>query len=1355
MKRTFLVLVLVLSVFSLNGAEIFYSDGTSVPIKKSEELSAVKTEASDASAQKGEVYRMTTGRYVYSFVSGRKDADALPVYFFGGTPTVAERTVFWRGEKSLEYMEKKYGMKLTEIFPTYPLYSFSVKGDSVEIAEKIVKNGDGYAFPDLLSETALHSIPVSTLNDPYLGEQWHLNNTGTANYHYSNADINGNVLANADIKFTKTLQFLNSKNINVSEYTKIAIMDTGVDPNHEDLTKLDTGWNAIDKTDGGYPDSEVSDTVDHGTKCAGISAAAGNNNTGMSGVCPWCGIYPVKWLTGHGSISHLTSDMLTVYEKYVADPNITTINCSFGPSPDNGPVPAYPQTVEAIQNFMKNGRNGKGGVVVYSSGNDAVNSSYNKILEYDFTFERNGVPVTDRVVTVNASTAWDTLAEYSNYGYASTVIAPSLSGKPYVGIATTAITGYGDYPSAGGDYTRLFSGTSAAAPVVSGLFGMIFSINPNLTLEQAIEILKQSADKIYPETGLWEHEKGFSVKFGYGRINLEKAARLAAGHQMCAEIEDEEICGNHLDDDCDGYVDEGCVTEELTTGKPCETDEDCRQPGSSILDNVTCATERLSWVFKGGYCLSKSYAKWIPPYDRQDGQPCPDGTRLFDKEGTTSFCALECNKIKTCKRTGYYCSDEVLGICLPRVCSEDSDCDEGYFCNEDDLCVPSDCGNGEIDEDEECDNGTNNGQTDCAYGQTGCKVCTTGCKEKDGNTSYCGDSRIDGTNGEKCDNGTDNGQTDCPYGQTSCELCTNQCLKIAGNTSYCGDSRIDRTNGETCDNGTDNGQTDCAYGQTSCELCTNQCLKIAGNTSYCGDGNIDASNGEACDNGTDNGQTDCAYGQTGCKVCTLACREKDGNTSYCGDGNIDASNGEACDNGTNNGQTDCAYGQTGCKVCTTGCKEKDGNTSYCGDSRIDGTNGEKCDNGTDNGQTDCPYGQTSCELCTNQCLKIAGNTSYCGDSRIDRTNGETCDNGTNNGQTDCAYGQTGCKVCTTGCKEKDGNTSYCGDGVKETANGENCDNGTDNGQTDCAYGQTSCELCSNQCLKIAGNTSYCGDGVKDAANGENCDDGNTENGDYCSSDCKTVTGYCGDGKKQNNEACDDGTGNGETNCAYGETSCELCTTECTKISGATSYCGDGTVDAANNEACDDAFNNGRTDCAYGEYSCFVCTTECLQEPGAVSYCGDGHVDTGNGEICDDGGENGTPGLCNTACSGTVAEEIPDDNNPDEDTPDSGNDENQDENTPDGETTDDNLDDGNPDTDETTDSEEIPDNEEKSDSEELPDSSEKPDEGGTTPADNGTSPDEDKTESDDVSGEPAEDTRPAAEKKSGGCSVIAL
>jgi len=904
-KKIFLMSAIFFSIFAANGAELFYSDGTSIPMKKSEELSAVKTTARDADNQKGAVYRMNTGKYVYSFVSGsgKKGGDTLPVYFLGNEPVVAERTLLWRGEKPVEYMEEKYNMKLTEIFPSYPLYAFSVQGDSVEISEKIVKNGDGYAFADIVRETTVHFVPESTPQDAHFNVQWHLQNTGTGKYHYSNKDLDGDILENADTKFIQMLEFLYSNGIEADTSTKIAIMDTGVAPDHEDLTNLDTGYDALENKDGGYPDENVSDDVDHGTKCAGISAAAGNV-TGVSGVCPWCRIYPVRWQSGHGSTSHLSSDLLAVYEKYTADPGITTINCSFGPMPSNGTSHVYPDTIEAVKSFMQNGRNGLGGVVVYASGNDDVDSSYDRLLEYDFKFERNGAEVTDRVVTVNASTAWDTRAEYSNFGYASTVAAPSLTGRPYVGIATTAIPGHGDYPSSGSDYTIQFSGTSAAAPVVSGLFGVIFSINPDLTLERAIEILKQSADKINPETGFWD-ENGFSVKYGYGRVNLEKAVRLAKNYPMCAEIKDEE-CGNHIDDNCDGYVDEGC-SEELTTGKPCTNAEDCRQPGSSTLNDVMCVTERLSWVFKDGYCFSKSFI-----VSNIHGKPCPDGTKYFDMEGSQYICALECNRTHPCERAGYYCSDEVLGVCLP-LCSSNSDCANGAVCNENSHCVQQ-CGNGELDDGEACDYGENNGVMDCAYGETSCKVCTVTCGEKDGQTSYCGDYATDTRYGEMCDDGYYNGRiTNCQYGETSCEVCSATCQLVPGNTAYCGDGT--KQSNEQCDNASDNGMiTNCAYGETSCTVCTSQCKTAAGITSYCGDGSIDTANGEVCDRSFSNGETNnCLYGETECTLCTAECKENQGITSFCGDGRIDEGHGETCDDGAENG----VNGR-----CTAECKEE-------------------------------------------------------------------------------------------------------------------------------------------------------------------------------------------------------------------------------------------------------------------------------------------------------------------------------------------------------------------------------------------------------------------------------------------------
>ena len=692
MKKIVLMFVIIGFAFAAGGAEIFYENGKSISVEKAEDFSAVKGISSDAAPKNG-LYRLNLGKTVFSVVSGK--GGELPVYFFGGIPVIAERKIFWNGEKSVEYMEKKYGMKLAEILPVYPLYAFSVNGDSVEIAEKIVKNGDGYAFPDLVRETALRFVPEKTPKDPYFDVQWHLQNTGKVMNYFGNE---ASIMKNADTRFIQMLDFLNSNEIEVDTNTKIAIMDTGIVPDHEDLTNIEPGYDALEDKEGGYPDiSELENSpyadyyassVGHGTTCAGVSAGVGNE-TGMSGMCPWCRLYPVRYLEGISGTAISSNKTLKVYEKYVADPDISVVNCSFGTQYSDmiTTVPLDPSEEKAITSFMQKGRNGKGGAVVYASGNDGINSAYEELLGHDFVFERNGVQVTDRVVTVNASTAWDTLAEYSNYGPYSTVAAPSLSETPIIGIATTAIPGYGDYKE---NYTILFSGTSAAAPVVSGFFGAVFSINPELTLEEAMEILKQSADKINPETGLWD-SLGHSVKYGYGRVNLEKAARLAAGMPMC-DGEKEEVCGNHIDDNCDGFVDEGC-SEKLKAGGPCEKKEDCLS-GSLTSADVECMRARRYWAFDGGYCAVKT-----------GNTPCPDGTKPFD---TTSdrqnyICALECSSVKPCERKGYYCSNDVLGICLP-YCTENSDCNTGSFCNDEKKCekIPEPIG-GSCERDDDCD----------------------------------------------------------------------------------------------------------------------------------------------------------------------------------------------------------------------------------------------------------------------------------------------------------------------------------------------------------------------------------------------------------------------------------------------------------------------------------------------------------------------------------------------------------------------------------------------------------------------------------------------------------------------------
>ena len=196
----------------------------------------------------------------------------------------------------------------------------------------------------------------------------------------------------------------------------------------------------------------------------------------------------------------------------------------------------------------------------------------------------------------------------------------------------------------------------------------------------------------------------------------------------------------------------------------------------------------------------------------------------------------------------------------------------------------AECGNGIVEEGEECDSGADNGRFFCDYGEKSCELCSLSCKLEQGITSYCGDGSIDSLEGETCDDGADNGK----YAH-----CNATC---SGPSRYCGDGNVDEDEGEICDDGTDND----TYGH-----CNAWC---DGPAPYCGDGSIDSLEGETCDDGADNGK----YAH-----CNATCS---GPAPYCGDGT--KQDNEECDLGENNGKTDCASGETECVLCTKECRFK-------------------------------------------------------------------------------------------------------------------------------------------------------------------------------------------------------------------------------------------------------------------------------------------------------------------------------------------------------------------------------------------------------------------------------------------------
>ena len=236
-----------------------------------------------------------------------------------------------------------------------------------------------------------------------------------------------------------------------------------------------------------------------------------------------------------------------------------------------------------------------------------------------------------------------------------------------------------------------------------------------------------------------------------------------------------------------------------------------------------------------------------------------------------------------------------------------------------------------------------------------CIICDETCQNVMGETSYCGDGRVDAENGETCDDQNDNEEDGC---RSNCR------------DASCGNNQVDP--GEQCDDGNVVDEA-CVYGMMNCLICNAQCQQINAST-YCGDQRTDPVNGETCDDG--NTVTEqCAYGELACVVCGEACTLIEGETRYCGDGTVDAVDNETCDD--NNAVTEtCEYGERACNVCNADCRLVGGETSFCGDGIVDAGNGEQCDErGAANG-------------CTENCQLEMMNDN-CGNGIVDA--GETCD----------------------------------------------------------------------------------------------------------------------------------------------------------------------------------------------------------------------------------------------------------------------------------------------------------------------------------------------------------------------------
>ena len=347
--------------------------------------------------------------------------------------------------------------------------------DEFELSRRLRERADvKWAHPDLLLPMVLTALP----DDPLVADQWHLSNTGQEGF-LPGTDVN----AEEAWAYTAGAGMI------------IAVLDSGVHPFHPDLSLI--------------PNESVGDWIPdepHGTAVAGLAAAIGNNGEGVAGVAYEADVYGIPLLADDAGMLGIS----TTEEAFIdaVDAGAAVINNSWSWGEDCDPVALYGAFADALDYAEEKGRDGKGTAVVFSAGNSNCDFTDKAYLGHE------------AVIAVGAVTGDDRKESYSSYGSLLDLMAPSGE------LITTDLVGGPGYRAYQGDnnYTGEMGGTSASAPLVSGVLALMFAANERLTAAQARQILCDTAVRNDPAGGEY-NEEGWSPWYGCGRVDAGAAVR--------------------------------------------------------------------------------------------------------------------------------------------------------------------------------------------------------------------------------------------------------------------------------------------------------------------------------------------------------------------------------------------------------------------------------------------------------------------------------------------------------------------------------------------------------------------------------------------------------------------------------------------------------------------------------------------------------------------------------------------------------------------------------------------------------------------------------------------------------------
>ncbi len=421
------------------------------------------------------------------------------------------------------------------------------------------------SIPSRQQEIAPEELNEILSFDPLTKYFWPLHNDGQTAF----ARVPG--IAGNDLNMGHTiLQRVEGKGV------KIAISDTGIDVEHEDLKDNALQGEHRDyfayTPQNGDPYPETKSSLDaHGTMVAGIISGISGNGIGSRGIAPKSNFAAFKFVgspaDSESQLDQASGDFDIFNYSYGAiQCKTTSVSMSY---------------LKALGYQARAGRNGKGSIFVKAAGNEWSGLRKNCPRVPDNDSEKyygntnlEAENTTPYYIVVGATSAKGFTASYATPGSNIWVVAPGgEDGVREPGILTTDLTGcnagrsakpsdgeapknafeYGHPLNPNCNYTARMNGSSAATPMVSGAVALMLEANPNLTWRDVKYILAMTAKKpedskyvsvhpnrraILPEgyvyqEGWTKNNAGYTFHnwYGFGQVDVDSAVSMAKSYK--------------------------------------------------------------------------------------------------------------------------------------------------------------------------------------------------------------------------------------------------------------------------------------------------------------------------------------------------------------------------------------------------------------------------------------------------------------------------------------------------------------------------------------------------------------------------------------------------------------------------------------------------------------------------------------------------------------------------------------------------------------------------------------------------------------------------------------------------------